>query len=66
MVIEYSAVALEFAVSVTRTAKLDVPAEAGVPDSEPFGLSANPVGSDPDETRHVYGGVPPEAANEAA
>ena len=54
------AVADTDALSVTFTVKLDVPAAPGVPDMVlPARLS--PAGSDPLDTDHVYGAVPPVA-----
>jgi hypothetical protein len=46
--------------SVTVTDTVNVPAVVGVPDTAPLVETLNPPPAEPD---HVYGGVPPAAAN---
>ena len=55
-----AAVADTDALSVTLIVKLDDAAAVGVPEIVPP-ERLNPAGSDPAETDHVYGGVPPVA-----
>ena len=50
--------------SVTCIVKLVVPVPVGVPEIAPvLGVRTSPAGSDPTETDHVYGVVPPVAAS---
>jgi hypothetical protein len=48
------------ALSVAFTVKLDEPAPVGIPEIV-LPESVRPAGSDPVDTDHVYGGVPPVA-----
>jgi hypothetical protein len=66
IVIENAFCADPEAESLACTVKLNVPAVCGVPLILPPELSERPVGNDPlpATTLHVYGGVPPEAAND--
>ena len=53
--------------SVTRRVKADTPAAAGVPLMVPLlDVNVSPVGSDPAETSHTYGVIPPTAFNVVA
>jgi hypothetical protein len=63
MASESAAVVDTWALSVTRTVKLLVPAAPGVPDIVPLADRVNPDGGVPLATVHEYGGVPPEAAS---
>ena len=63
-VIDNACVAVAFALSVTFTVKLLVPAALGVPEIvDP--VSVSPAGSDPVAIDHVYGVVPPPPFNPA-
>jgi hypothetical protein len=59
-----AAVADADAPSVTLTVKCAVPAEPGVPDIVPAADRFSPAGSDPAETVHEYGVVPPAAPSD--
>ena len=60
IVTERAALADPEAPSVTFTVKVEVPAVVGVPEIVPP-ASVNPAGSDPLDTDHAYGAVPPLA-----
>jgi hypothetical protein len=47
--------------STAVIAKVKLPADVGVPDSVPSGLSASPEGSKPVLTKNATGGIPPVA-----
>jgi hypothetical protein len=49
------------ALSVTFAVKFEVPAVVGVPEIVPAADSVSPAGSDPADTVHEYGDVPPDA-----
>lgn len=62
--IESGCVAVFEAVSVTSTVKLDVPAVSGMPEIVPVEAPrVRPVDSDPVESDHVNGAVPPADAS---
>ena len=62
--IDNAAVAVLLALSVTLTVKLDVPVAVGVPVMAPDeAVRESPAGREPEEIAHVYGLVPPLAAN---
>jgi hypothetical protein len=64
MTTDRAAVAETEALSVTFTVKLLDPAAPGVPERVPSVERFKPPGSDPPDTDHEYGGVPPDAPSD--
>jgi len=50
--------------SVTWMVKLALPAAVGRPESTPDGERTTPGGSDPEDTDHEYGAMPPKTSGE--
>lgn len=63
MVSEYDLLAVQPALSVTRTLKLAVPAAVGVPEITPPAERVNPAGNVPSDSDQVYGDMPPLAVS---